>query len=226
MNKAKNQCVNFSCLIHVHRVIRADAEILVTEMSDNKQSLFEQELSDVQTFASTPRAEVQKQAKNQHSKRTQARTNATRESSTTDLEEAQPIDLDFVEPHDHLEWKSTGVQPDTMNKLKSGRYPIQDKLDLHKLRVTDAFRCVRQFLAKCVETNMRTVLVVHGIGLRSTPQAQMKSHVAHWLKHHPKVNAYVTAPRHQGGSGATLVHLKKSRTAQLETKERIARRLG
>lgn len=195
-------------------------------MTNDKQSLFEQELSDVQALASTPRAEIQRQDKNQQGNKAQARTNATRESSSNDLKEAQPIDLNFVEPHDHVEWKSTGVQPETMTKLKSGRYPVQDKLDLHNLRVTDAFRCLRQFLAKCVETNLRTVLVVHGIGLRSTPQAQMKSHVAHWLKHHPKVNAFVTAPGHRGGTGATLVHLKKSRAAQLATSERIARRLG
>ncbi|MYD44782.1 MAG: DNA endonuclease SmrA [Gammaproteobacteria bacterium] len=195
-------------------------------MSDKKRSIFEQELADVQALANTPRAEVQKQSKNQQTNRARARTNAIMEASTEDLLEAQPVELDFVEPHDHLEWKAEGVQPDTMAKLRSGRYPIQDKLDLHNLRVTEAFRCMLQFISTSLEKRLRTVLVVHGVGLRSTPPAQLKSHLAHWLKHHPKVNAYVSAPRHQGGSGATLVHLKKSRAAKDETKERIARRLG
>lgn len=195
-------------------------------MSDKKGSIFEQEFSDVQAIANTPRVEVQKQSKNRQTNRESARANATMEASTNDLLEAQPVDLDFVESHDHLEWKAEGVQPDAMAKLRSGRYPIQDTLDLHNLRVTEAFRCMLQFISKSMEKRLRTVLIVHGIGLRSTPPAQLKSHVAHWLKHHPKVNAYASAPKHQGGSGATLVHLKKSRAAKDETKERIARRLG
>ncbi|MXZ43795.1 MAG: DNA endonuclease SmrA [Gammaproteobacteria bacterium] len=195
-------------------------------MSNDKQSLFEQELSDVQALESKPRADAHKQVKNLNPDRAQARTNATLEPTTPCSQEPQPDDLPFVEPDDHLEWKSAGVQPETMNKLRSGRYPIQDKLDLHNLRVTEAFRCVQQFFAKSIEKHLRTVLVVHGTGLRSKPPAQLKSHVAHWLKNHPQVNAFVTAPRHQGGSGATLVHLKKSKSAKLETKERIARRLG
>ena len=195
-------------------------------MSDNKRSIFEQEFSDVQALVNTPRAEVHKQFKSQQENRVSARTNATMETSTEDLLEAQPVDLDFVEPHDHLEWKAEGVQPDSMTKLRNGRYPIQDKLDLHNVRVTAAFRRMLQFISTSLEKRLRTVLIVHGMGLRSTPPAQLKSHVAHWLRHHPKVNAYVSAPKHQGGSGATLVHLKKSRAAKDETKERIARRLG
>lgn len=195
-------------------------------MSDEKSSIFEQELSDVQVIANTPRVEVQKQSKNQQTNRARARSNAIMEGSTDDLLEAQPIDLNFVEPHDHLEWKAEGVQPDTMSKLRSGRYPIQDKLDLHNVRVSEAFQLLLQFISKSLEERLRTVLIVHGLGMRNTPPAQLKSHVAHWLKHHPKVNAYVSAPRHQGGSGATLVHLKKSRAAKDETTERIARRLG
>ena len=195
-------------------------------MSDKKRSIFEQELSDVQVIAKTPRVEVQKQSKNQQTNRARARSNAIMEGSTDDLLEAQPIDLDFVEPHDHLEWKAEGVQPDTMSKLRSGRYPIQDRLDLHNVRVSEAFQRLLQFISKSLEERLRTVLIVHGLGMRSTPPAQLKSHVAYWLEHHPKVNAYVSAPRHQGGSGATLVHLKKSRAAKDETKERIARRLG
>ena len=195
-------------------------------MTDNKRSLFEQEFSDVQSLASSPRAAMCKHAKRQDHNRVQARKNASSESLTTQIQDAQPVDLQFVDPYDLLEWKSTGVQPDTMNKLKNGRYPIQDKLDLHNKRVADAFPGLLLFITKCLEKRLRTVLIVHGVGLRSTPPAQMKSHVAHWLKQHPKVNAYVTAPGHQGGAGATLVHLKKSRDAKLETKERIACRLG
>lgn len=195
-------------------------------MTKNQRSLFEQEFSDVQSLAKTPRATRQKSDKNRETKQAQAQKNAISESSNLGLQDAQPVDLQFVEPYDHLEWKSVGVQPETLNKLKHGRYPIQDKLDLHNVRVVEAFRRVREFFSKCVEKRLRTVAIVHGLGIRSTPPAQMKSHVAHWLKEHPSVNAYVTAPGHQGGAGVTFVHLKKSRDAKQDTKERIARRLG
>ena len=195
-------------------------------MKKNPHSLFEQEFSDVQSLAKTPRATRQKHNKKQEAKRAQARQNAISESSNLSLQHAQPVDLEFVEPYDHLEWKSIGVQPETLNKLKHGRYPIQEKLDLHNVRIVEAFRRVREFFTKCLEKRLRTVAIVHGVGLRSTPPAQMKSHVAYWLKQHPSVNAYVTAPGHQGGAGVTFVHLKKSRDAKQDTKERIARRLG
>lgn len=195
-------------------------------MTNSRHSYFERELSDVQTLRKTPRAIMQKQVKEQTMRSARARKNATTDSSTQAMMEAQSENLQFVEPNDRLEWKSSGVQLETMNKLQTGRYPIQAKLDLHNLRIADAFQRVLHFLTKCMEERMRTVLIVHGLGSRSTPPAQMKSHVAHWLKQHPNVNAYVTAPLYQGGLGATLVHLKKSRDAKLETKERIARRLG
>ena len=196
------------------------------DMTKNQRSLFEREFSDVQSLAKTPRATRQKHNEKQAAKRVKARQNAISESSGLGLQDAQPVDLQFVEPYDHLEWKSMGVQPETLNKLKHGRYPIQEKLDLHNVRIVEAYRRVREFFAKCLEQRLRTVAIVHGLGLRSTPPAQMKSHVAHWLKQHPSVNAYVSAPGHRGGAGVTFVHLKKSRDAKLDTKERIARRLG
>ena len=195
-------------------------------MSDDQRTLFEQELSDARSLASSPRVAMRKRAKGQDRNRAQVRANAVSDSQTIETQEAQPVDLYFVEPYEHLEWKNTGVQPETMNKLKSGRYPIQERLDLHNQRVVNAFQSVMHFLSICLEKQLRTVLIVHGVGLKSTPPAQLKSHIAHWLKHHAKVNAYVTAPAHLGGAGATLVHLKKSLEAKLETKERIARCLG
>lgn len=83
-----------------------------------------------------------------------------------------------------------------------------------------------QFVRDCQERDIRAVLVLHGKGERSQPQALLKSYVSAWLPRIPEVMAIHSAERRHGGSGALYVLLKKSERKKAENRERHMRRLG
>ena len=146
--------------------------------------------------------------------KSEARMNALGEKppevpGTLTLGEVRP-----VEPRDFLEWKKEGVQELVMDRLRRGHYPVAAELDLHGERIKAARRLVHEFLMKSHDRAARCVLIAHGRGEKSATPARMKSYVAAWLEAHELVNAYVSAPRDRGGTGAVLILLKKSPAAK------------
>lgn len=126
----------------------------------------------------------------------------------------------MLHPRDTLAWKKDGVQHDVFKKLKAGRYPVDGQLDLHRHTVREARKAMFDFLALCRRKGWRTVLISHGRGERSPTPARIKSFVAHWLGQVPDVIAYHSAARHQGGTGAVYVMLKKTPEARELARER------
>ena len=155
-----------------------------------------------------------------------------------------------MDPYERFEWKKDGVQPAVFQKLKSGGYPVEARLDLHRRTVEEARDAVYRFLAVCRGRGWRCVAVLHGRGVRSPqpgsarglplarrhPQpgsarglplarenptpARIKSYVAHWMQQAPEVIACSSAPPRQGGTGAVFVLLRKSATRREENRER------
>lgn len=125
-----------------------------------------------------------------------------------------------VHPRETLSWKKDGVQHEVFKKLKAGRYPLDGQLDLHRHTVREARQAMFEFLELSRRKGWRTVLISHGRGERSPTPARIKSFVAHWLTQVPDVIAYHSAARHQGGTGAVYVMLKKSPEAREEARER------
>lgn len=130
-------------------------------------------------------------------------------------------EVEAVQPRDVLEWKKDGVQHEVFQRLKSGRYPIEGSLDLHRLSVKESRDAVYKFFKLAEAKRWRTVLIAHGRGEQSATPARIKSYVAHWLGQLPQVNAYSSADRRHGGTGATLILLKKSAAAKEETREQF-----
>ncbi len=197
-------------------------------MNNNHGSEFEESMLDVVPLDHT-HARVsarQKDTARIRSNLRQIRENATTANQDRTRKPLIPIDIRLVDPDEWVEWKCSGVQPYLMQKLKRGDYKAQGKLDLHQQSLPQAAKQIHRFIENSVQSQLRTVLVVHGLGYQSKPPAQMKSHVAYWLEDHPKVNAFVTAPRQMGGAGATLIFLKKSHKAKETTRERIEKRLS
>lgn len=124
-----------------------------------------------------------------------------------------------VAPRDLLEWKKDGVQNQVFQRLRNGQYPVEGSLDLHRHTVKEARDALHRFLALAQAKRWRTVLIAHGRGEQSATPARIKSYVAHWLGQLPEVIAYSSADRRHGGTGATLVLLKKSTEAKEETRE-------
>ena len=124
-----------------------------------------------------------------------------------------------VEPRDFLAWRREGVQELVADRLRKGNYTARDSLDLHGERVRKARDMVHEFLVECHAKGHRCVRIVHGRGEKGEVKARLKSYVNAWLQVHPLVNAFVSATREHGGTGAVFVLLKKSKEARDLTRE-------
>ncbi|MCG3168714.1 MAG: putative DNA endonuclease SmrA [Pseudomonadales bacterium] len=129
-----------------------------------------------------------------------------------------------VDPHAELSFLRPGVQHGVFRRLRLGEYRCDSRLDLHGLSVTQAREALWRFVADCMRHDVRVALVTHGRGAERNTPALLKSCVALWLPRMAEVLAFHSAPRHLGGTGATLVLLRKSERARLENFERHNKR--
>jgi DNA-nicking Smr family endonuclease len=134
--------------------------------------------------------------------------------------------IDMLRPDSLVGFKRDGVQEGVYKKLRLGKYELQASLDLHQHTLREARMVLLQFVRDCLERDIRSVLILHGKGERSQPQALLKSYVSAWLPHIPEVMAIHSAERRHGGSGALYVLLRKSDRKKAENRERHMRRLG
>jgi DNA-nicking Smr family endonuclease len=132
--------------------------------------------------------------------------------------------ITMVKPWDELSYKRDGVQHGVFKNLRLGKYPLDSRLDLHRMKVEQARRAVLEFLNDCVEANIRCVLITHGKGENREKPALLKSCVNHWLQQIDSVLAFHSAQRFHGGFGATYVLLRKSDQKREENKEIFSRR--
>ncbi|MDO2947046.1 DNA endonuclease SmrA [Aeromonas simiae] len=134
--------------------------------------------------------------------------------------------VEMLRPSDPVGFKRDGVQEGVYKKLRLGKYELQASLDLHQHTLREARVALLQFIRDCLERDIRSVLILHGKGERSQPQALLKSYVSAWLPHIPEVMAMHSAERRHGGSGALYVLLRKSDRKKAENRERHLRRLA
>lgn len=132
--------------------------------------------------------------------------------------------IEPVEPLAVIEFKRDGVQTGVFKSLKSGKYEIDARLDLHHMVIDQARSAVYQFIRDCMKHDIRCALITHGKGEGRGETAAIKSCVAHWLPQFPEVLAFHSAQRHHGWVGATYVLLKKSEKKKLETWEQAHKR--
>ena len=129
-------------------------------------------------------------------------------------------EIERVNPFDVLAWKKDGVQPRVFRRLAQGKYPIEATLDLHQRTVKEARDDVFRFIRSSSRNGFRSVVMVHGRGDRSDDPAKLKSYVAHWLVQLADVIGFHSAPRRDGGTGATFVLIRKSPSQKEENRER------
>jgi DNA-nicking Smr family endonuclease len=120
-------------------------------------------------------------------------------------------DIELLDPYYPLEFKRDGVQNGVFRKLKQGKYPMDARLDLHRLTVEKARNEVFSFIRDAVKYDLRNVMVVPGRGNHSqSAEAILKSYVNKWLPEFQEVQAYCSAQPQHGGTGAVYVMLRKS----------------
>lgn len=127
---------------------------------------------------------------------------------------------EMVGPLDVIAYQRPGVQNGVYKNLRLGKYQIDARLDLHRMKVEQARQSVFRFVQDCVAHDVRTALITHGKGEGRDQPALLKSCVAHWLPQLDEVLAFHTAQKQHGSYGATYVLFKKSDKKKLENQER------
>jgi DNA-nicking Smr family endonuclease len=124
--------------------------------------------------------------------------------------------MDITFSDEYIEGSVTGFSRKLMRRLKKGRFPIQDYIDLHGLKKREAEIRLRDFLLKSQRLGLRCVLVVHGRGLNSENNIPvLKERLPVWLNRGPIkkiVLAFSTARTYDGGTGAIYILLRKPKT--------------
>ena len=193
---------------------------LVMHKDDN--SLFLQEMSDVQPLSTVNRQQAMQAEKTLTPGQLERQRAAQQE-----LIDPNPLSLELrkrLQPHDFLQWKESGVQEGVWKKLRLGKYSMDATLDLHLFPVKEARQELHRFLLECQSNGIRTVLIRHGRGEQGPQKATIKSYTSQWLQEHDAVLAYHSALRQHGGTAAVYTMLRKSEEARLNNREQHARR--
>lgn len=113
---------------------------------------------------------------------------------------------EILETGEELRFERPGLRPDVLRRLRRGRIPVRDHLDLHGLNWRDARETVSIFLAECHEQRIDCVRIVHGKGLRSGNTGPvLKAKLNSWLRKRADVLAFCSARPTDGGTGAIYV---------------------
>jgi len=140
----------------------------------------------------------------------QQQTIVTNHPENTIVIEDSPITTNIT-ANQSLCFARTGIQIGVLKKLKRGHYTPVATLDLHGKTRTEAREALQQFLMASSHAHHRYVRIIHGKGSSSdTPHAILKTGVNHWLKQHPLILAFCSAPRRDGGTGAIYALLKNT----------------
>ena len=108
------------------------------------------------------------------------------------------------------EYKKPGVQHRVLQKLRTGKYRLDAKLDLHGLTVREARPAVALFLNDCTTYQYQVVQIIHGKGYGSKQRVPvLKAKLIQWLGQYSNVLAFCPAVRAEGGSGVLTVLLQK-----------------
>lgn len=112
---------------------------------------------------------------------------------------------------EHLNFSRSGIQPATLKKLRMGKLPVDDTIDLHGLTIDEARQYLMEFLGECENNSYRHVIIIHGKGMSSmNKKPVLKPLINRWLKQLDQVLAFNSAKPVDGGTGAVYVLLKRS----------------
>ncbi len=122
-------------------------------------------------------------------------------------------EFDLRYSDEFVQGSAPGVGPGLLGRLAAGEFPVQDYLDLHGLGEQEALEATQRFLAQSVAKGLRSVLLVHGRGLRSPGGVPvLKTALVRALsskRFQKRVLAFCTAQPVDGGTGAMYVLLRK-----------------
>jgi len=110
--------------------------------------------------------------------------------------------------------KAADVSARELRSLRSGERRTEARLDLHGMTREEALDAAERFMERSRAGGLRAVLVIHGRGRNSDGgDPVLKPALLAWLggaaATRAGVMAYAPAPQRAGGSGATVVLLRR-----------------
>ncbi|MDR2339053.1 MAG: Smr/MutS family protein [Deltaproteobacteria bacterium] len=127
-------------------------------------------------------------------------------------------DFDLSFSDEFIEGHVKGLPEKLIRSLKAGSLPLEDRLDLHGHSLEEARKALSKFISGSSLLGKKTVLVIHGRGLRSPDKNPvLKSNLENLLlKTHIKkyILAFCSAKPCDGGTGASYVLLRDPRKAR------------
>ena len=125
---------------------------------------------------------------------------------------ASAIDPAEHEVGEELLYLRDGHSPQLLKKLRRGAFSVEDEIDLHQMNERTARAVLDDFLAECRRRELACVRIVHGKGLRSGSAGPvLKRMVDCRLRRRDDVIAFASARPAQGGTGATVMLLRRRR---------------
>ena len=138
------------------------------------------------------------------------------EQDAVGLSDMQAL-LNPVASEAFLSYRITTLQNRVFEELKNGKLRWYEAVDLHGCTIEQARQAMLQLIQIATTANENVIKIVHGKG----DGAVLKTCVNGWLRQHPAVLAFVSAPHNQGGTGSVLVLLKRreSQSKQPDTRK-------
>ena len=174
-------------------------------IEDDENDIFQKEMAQVKPIKSSNKVAFSPK-----------RNTAANQSKQSSVTQNYAIDDNFSDLvvgdcPEQLSYSRGGLQHSVLKKLRTGKIPVENHLDLHGKTVTEARQALLYFIAECEELNVRCAIVVHGKGYSSPNNKPIiKAHVNHWLREAPAVLAFNSALPSDGGTGAVYVLLKRA----------------
>ena len=133
---------------------------------------------------------------------------ARRPAAPRPVEAASPVVADGASG------RAPDVSARELRALRSGDRHPEARLDLHGMTRDEALAAVERFVRQCRGGGFRAVMVIHGRGLNSEAGGPVLRPALHaWLGDaaatRAGVMAFAPAPARWGGSGATLILLRR-----------------
>jgi len=115
-----------------------------------------------------------------------------------------------VEFGEELRYLRPGNRGKILQKLRRGKFSIEDTLDLHGLTAEQANNQLRNFLQHSQAAGRSAVRIIHGKGYGSAGrQPVLKTKMNQWLREADSVLAFCSARPENGGTGAVDILLRK-----------------
>jgi DNA-nicking Smr family endonuclease len=122
-------------------------------------------------------------------------------------------DIPPVTCEQYIAYKHPSIPDKILRNLRKGQYNVSAVIDMHGMRVDEAEKSLQQFIQRCLSTNIRVALIIHGKGQAGSIPV-LKNKMNHWLRQLDEILAFCSATKDQGANGALFILLKSNKTGE------------